>query len=114
MSYAKRQSERKQPMGKPSSGTRAGKWGRRQSPSGGACFSDTAGLASTLDRVVEAGAAIICARTSDGGAIALTLLEEGVSEKRYCASQAELDEAIAELAAMYPSQAEGGMPAPTN
>ncbi len=62
---------------------------------------ESPGVGAILDRVIEAGAALIVARTRDGGAIALTLLNDDGREKTYAVSQADLDDALSELANRY-------------
>jgi len=57
--------------------------------------------AEIIDDVINAGAALIISRTSDGGAVVVTLLDDGIRGKAYGGSQAELDQAFERLAATY-------------
>lgn len=54
-------------------------------------------LGRALDLVTSNGDAILIARTSDGGAVALTLLEGDDRHKLYATSQDELDRIFEEL-----------------
>lgn len=67
----------------------------------GTNLADFKGLGAVLDRVTRAGDALIVSRTSDGGAIAFTLLSGAVREKSYAASDAELHDVLDALWARY-------------
>lgn len=47
-----------------------------------------------IDMVIDQGDAIILSRTSDGGAVAVTIIAGDERSKEYAASQAELDEIV--------------------
>lgn len=51
-------------------------------------------LLAAVAAVTEDGAALLFSRTSDGGALALTVLVDGAAHKLYPASVAELREAL--------------------
>lgn len=51
-------------------------------------------LGRVLDSITAAGDALIVARTSDGGAVVLTLLTDNGRDKAYAGTQAELDSRI--------------------
>lgn len=95
---------------------KAGLPGRAPAPKGGlartsfgserkghtpATFSDCERLGRILDAIGAAGDAIVISRTSDGGAIALTLLRDSGREKTYPATQADLDYALDWLYSEY-------------
>ncbi len=54
-------------------------------------------LAEAIDHVIDAGAGLILSRTSDGGAIAVTILMGTARVKAYAATQDELDEIVTRL-----------------
>jgi hypothetical protein len=54
-------------------------------------------LGRALDQVTSNGDAMLIARTSDGGAVALTLLEGDDRHKLYATNQDELDRIFDEL-----------------
>jgi hypothetical protein len=58
-------------------------------------------VGAIIDGVISNGDAIIIARTSDGGALALTILSDDGRAKQYAAGQEELNAAFAALAEAY-------------
>jgi hypothetical protein len=62
-------------------------------------------LGGTVDRILATGDALMFSRTSDGGAIAITLFTDGGKEKVYSASQEELDANWQALGQAYPDVA---------
>jgi hypothetical protein len=58
-------------------------------------------VGAVIDGIVSHGDAVIIARTSDGGAVAITILSDDGRAKHYAAGQEELDAAFAALAEAY-------------
>lgn len=54
-----------------------------------------------MDALVTSGDAVILGRTSDGGALSITVLSDAGKQRAYPHSQEELDAAFAGLAAAY-------------
>lgn len=77
------------------------RFGNRQSGTGSALFGLCAGLGAALDAVTFAGDALLVSRTSDGGAIVLTLMAGDEREKAYVHSQVELDDVLGTLRCAY-------------
>lgn len=69
----------------------------RVHPSAGMRFSVVPDLGDAIDAILEAGAALLVGRTSDGGAVAITLLDGGERHRAYVGTQAELDDAFDRL-----------------
>ena len=70
---------------------------------GGACptCDEIASIGRVLDAVIASGDAIILSRTSDGGAVVITLLSDSGREKAYASTEAELSRAFEDLRAKY-------------
>lgn len=108
MSFAKDRLQKKGKAGQPSGKLAQSTWGTTGRSGDGTKCSHVPDLGDTIDCVVDAGAALIFSRTSDGGAIALTLLDGDTRRKVYCADQAALNEAFDELTRLYAAAADGG------
>lgn len=101
MGYAKDRGLERRSKGKAGRASGSSSWGKRGDGDLSGCLADVPGLAAVLDRITAAGAALIVARTSDGGAYALTLLDGDSRAKRYAHTQGELDEAFADLSVEF-------------
>lgn len=66
-----------------------------------ASFARVRNLGAILNAVLDSGDAILMARTSDGGAIVLQLLDGGDKPKAYCVDQEQLDDNFAWLYERY-------------
>jgi hypothetical protein len=89
--------ERKQRAGgKPSP------WGKPAKREDTPTLEDVEKLGTLLDRIVEAGDGIMLSRTSDGGALVVTLYAGEARHKQYCASSAEVWAAFDALWQAYP------------
>jgi hypothetical protein len=88
-----------------SGGSRANKrlagWGAKRAHSDAGLLRDVPNVGAIIDGIVSHGDAIIIARTSDGGAVAITVLSDEGRAKHYAAGQEELDSAFAALADAY-------------
>lgn len=80
-------------------------WGKQKSHEGRCAVGELAGVGSLIDRIVNAGDAIMFSRTSDGGALVVTLYAGEERHKTYAPGQEELDEAWEALAQAYPEVA---------
>jgi len=60
---------------------------------GGGRISRSKSASAAIDAALDLGLALIIGRTSDGGAVSLTLLSGEERHRTYCANQDELDEA---------------------
>jgi hypothetical protein len=76
-------------------------WGKRRGRGDTGMFRDVDSLGSIVDSVLGKGDAIILARTSDGGAVCVTILSDDGRAKSYAADQEELNDAFAALAELY-------------
>lgn len=106
MGYAKDQRASRGAKGKAGRTLGGVSWGSAGNEGLSGCLADVPGLSACLDDITAAGAALIVARTSDGGAYALTLLDGDTRAKRYAHTQSELDEAFESLARTYAAQPE--------
>jgi hypothetical protein len=64
-------------------------------------MADVNRLGELIDKILSVGDAIILARTSDGGAVAITLMRDREREKAYASDQAELDELVSAMWDQY-------------
>jgi hypothetical protein len=76
-------------------------WGAKRAHGDAGLLRDVPNVGSIIDGIVSHGDAVIIARTSDGGAVAITILSDDGRAKHYAAGQEELNEAFAALADAY-------------
>jgi len=67
-------------------------------------FADAAGLAATIDVVTLYGAAITLARTSDGGAFSVTIIDNGEYSRNYPHTVEELEALLQAICEVYGAQ----------
>ncbi len=58
-------------------------------------------LLQAMDRLIDAGCAIIIGSTRDGGALCFTILDNADRHRTYCSTEAELDAAVTAILEMY-------------
>lgn len=77
-------------------------------PSAGICMDevDASALTEAVSRVVEAGAAIMFGITSDGGALCITVLDDGEKERVFAASASEAEAAFRHVTSIYKTSLE--------
>jgi len=80
-------------------------WGKPKSREGRCEVAELPALGGLIDRILNAGDALMFARTSDGGAVVVTLYAGEARHKTYAADQNELNDAWAALAEAYPDEA---------
>jgi hypothetical protein len=73
----------------------------REVHDGGPTLQDVPGVLGAIEAVLSGGRALMLSRTSDGGAIAVHVLDNGQRFKQYASSQEELDEVFADLLTAY-------------
>lgn len=74
----------------------------RRAPAGGlAAIEDVPGILAAIDAVARTGRAIMIARTSDGGAWSITILNDGARHKVYGREQDELDTIFSDILDAY-------------
>ena len=71
-------------------------WTDRNRHAPEASFADCAGCAATIDTVIDAGALFMVGRTSDGGAICITIKLGERNWRTYVSKQDELDAVLAQ------------------
>lgn len=64
-------------------------------------LSEATFLGQAVDKLLDAGCAIIIGRTRDGGAVVLTVLDGDERHRTYCSTEVELDNAIAAISDIY-------------
>lgn len=69
--------------------------------SAGPDLSDNANLGHVVDKILSAGCGIILARTRDGGALVITVLDGDTRHRTYCSDDTELEEALDSLNDYY-------------
>lgn len=69
-------------------------WGNRQRSGPDARLADCPGFAATVDAVLDAGGLFMAGRTSDGGAICVTIKLGERNWRTYVSKQDELDEVL--------------------
>lgn len=79
----------------------ASRFGVRKAASDPPSLADVTGLGAIIDAAAAEGDALTFGRTSDGGAVAITVLSDGGREKAYAATQEELNALIVALATAY-------------
>lgn len=102
MSHAKDQRAQAAGRGAPRKASRAEALRRDNKRDTEARFVDVPGIAAVLDAITVAGDAIILGRTSDGGAISMTLLhDDGSRTKEYAVDQDQLNDKFAWFGETY-------------
>lgn len=76
-------------------------FGQHKTSGSAPCVVESSGLLSALDELLAAGCAVMLGHTRDGGALVLTVLEKDERHRTYCATDDELDGAIAEIHERY-------------
>lgn len=62
---------------------------------------DVQGLGLAVDKVLDAGCAILIGHTRDGGALVLTVLDGDQRHRTYCSNSDELEAAVKALSFVY-------------
>lgn len=65
------------------------------------CLDDISHIGRALEKVLQAGCAIIIGRTRDNGAVVLTILDGDQRHRTYCSNDLELDQAFTAIIDLY-------------